>query len=267
MTDRINPTDRLEELKREQERETKINDQFSHQEEETIFDEKDKLVEEKEEIELPVDQVSENEYKFKEEEKVITEEEPLVDIQDSDFRELTVETAVTSEIKVAHRSLRRAILWGIALILSIAFGAATIWDFTQVIFDFIDKAIGDDKDVWEATKLFFIAFGRVFEAGLFIFFIIFSGVKLTVNLAPWLAYRKQTEPARNAEKIAKLTKEREKLLAKLHNKGGEINLSEYQGNDQTKKIASLSKNNSKIAKQISKLNSKSNKKSKSKDTE
>lgn len=263
MADRVNPTDILEELKKEQERETKINDPFSHNEEKTIFDEKDKLVEEKEDIELPVDQVSENEYKFREEEQVVTEE---------DFRELTVETAVTSEIKVAHKSLRRAILWALVLILSILFGATTIWDFTDGILNFIDSAFGDDKDGWEATRLFLIAFGRLFEAGLFIFFIIFSGVKLTVNMAPWSAYRKETEPARNSEKIAKLTKEREKLLDKLHKKGGEINLSEYQGADQNKKIASLSKNNSKISKEISKLNyskgiKKKNNKEKSKDAE
>lgn len=248
MPNRENPTDKLAELKKEQEQNSQIKDQFSHDnEEETIFDEKDKLVEEKGNEE--VDQISENEYKFKEEpnDKEVTGEL------------LTVETAVTTEIKLARRSLTRSILWVLILILAIIFGTMSILDFLKPFTKFIDLAGGDNKDSWESARQFLIAFGYSFEAFLFFFIMVYSTIKIIFNLKPWLKFRGETAPSRNADKIARLTIEKEKLTAKLQKHGGEISLKEYHGEDQKKKISDLIKNNEKIKKAIAKA-SEANKK-------
>ena len=91
--------------------------------------------------------------------------------------------------KEIRSSLTKTIFWSLVLLLSVVFGGDAIYAFSTKVGDFIEH--NGRGETGEAIKYFFLAFGRVWEALLFSFFIVFSVGKILLNIKPWLDYRKE----------------------------------------------------------------------------
>ena len=101
----------------------------------------------------------------------------------------------------AKRSLIKSILWGITVLLSIAFGVTAIIHGIKN-FDNIHEAI-NNKDNWKATVRILSSLSSFLEAGLFTFFIFYSGIKSIFYFGPYRTWRKGQGPKKKKKSIFK----------------------------------------------------------------
>ncbi len=146
-----------------------------------------------------------------------------------------------SEKKRANKFRLNAFFWIGIVVLSILFGATSIWNFIQHVIDFadtvtVDKNSGENVPVglaiWECLKML----GSSLEAFLFVFFISLSLKKFSENWKPWKEYWVKTEPLRTQDKIAHALFENSKLRKAVNESS--INYLEipYQGNTDKEKL-------------------------------
>lgn len=235
-----------EEKKKEQEAQNQNN----------IFDDKDSLVRELEGEEVV--RTSESEFLLPKKEKSVETEAPKVKKQKEPKEEKEPKQPKTRQPKtIARRSLERAICWIIVLVLSLFFGGDAIWQFVEKLLDFIDAT---SDDALEATRLFFVALAYIFEAILFTFFIIYSIIKMIINLKPWVAYRKETEGDRYDVKISKARTAEKKLIGKLDAFDVKKQPAQYAGVDKKKELKAIEDNISALEKKLEKVKEKELKK-------
>lgn len=158
--------------------------------------------------------------------------------------------------------------WIFVIILSIIFGMFAIFRFfgdsDSAFLGFIHQVRLDDTDNSLATKYFFTAVGYSFEAGLFIFFILYS-VKMSIkNYIPYLAWRKETAPKRIENKISKVKISYENAKTIALSIGIKIKHYSYDGLTQSKELKKRKENLKKLKNKISKSQEKTRKKINSK---
>lgn len=180
-------------------------------------------------------QVSVNEYSMKQQEAILSS----IDERENEVKDLdkTLEFVVQEDklpsnlselekkqIKKAKvdatKSRNASYFWISIMVLSIIFGVVAIWEFIDPLISFIKEVTpkeGEEINNWEATKLFFVAFARSFEAFLFAFFIFFSLKMFNVKQKPWKEWYLATEPERIANEL-KDSLEKNKKLRESANK-------------------------------------------------
>lgn len=133
-------------------------------------------------------------------------------ISESETVEFVLEDDINLEIKnekpekkrtpqsLAIWSLVKSIGWMFLIVLSLIFGSLAIRDFSVELQNFIDE-VQIENNGWNATGQFFIMFSYIFEAGLFVFFIVYSTKMSFKNMIPFIIWRNQTKPERIGKKI------------------------------------------------------------------
>ncbi len=114
-----------------------------------------------------------------------------------------------SSKQIAHRKLAGMIFWLFILILSVLFGANSIYDFSNKINDFIDNVTSNNVEGLKAVGQFFMASMSIWEAFMFVFFIVFSSLRIGKYSIPYKRYRKSIAP--EIKEKRKIRKEKRKI--------------------------------------------------------
>lgn len=114
--------------------------------------------------------------------------------------------------KFARRRRLISHLWVVICVLSIMFGISSIWTFAEDVKTVIDQMQNDEG--WILSMLNAILHSA--EALLFIFFIVFSMIKYSLNHKIWIKWWDETEPQRVTKWIAEEKNINVKLLQRVN---------------------------------------------------
>ncbi len=165
-------------------------------------------------------------------------------------------TKAAQEEKKARKHRRFSYYWVIICILSIIFGFSSIWAFGHDISDIVssirDYSNDGDTSIWNIIVDFLIAIADSFEALLFIFFIVFSMRKYSLNHKPWTKWWDDTEPIRIKNWIKEEKEMNVKHLERVNALGLYYTHTNKEANSDHEKLTNLRKENKLLHDMISK---------------
>lgn len=164
---------------------------------------------------------------------------------------------------LAKWDLVKSISWMFVVALAIGFGVATILEFADSLETFIKVVQDETATTASQISKFWPVFFRIWEAGLFVFFILY-GIKMSIKtMIPFLKWRKETAPERAKAKLASATKKEDDTKAVAITLGIKYKEVIYDEDMEPEKELNLRiKNTKKLQKKINKVKSEAREKKK-----
>lgn len=210
-----------------------------------------------------MEEYQDKEFNSVEEEHKLNTRKILDDI--SITNETTIEISRKSEVitqKRAYWLLACVVGWLFLTSLSVLFGINSIWSFIgngtdqSSLLGFIKEVSKEDVNAGKATKYFFQAIAYSFEAGLFIFFIVYS-IKMSIkNYIPYSKWYKSTEPLRLEKELRNLKEKQERTKQAAANAGIRYKEKTYDEKEIKKEISLRKKDTRSLDRKIKNFNKK-----------